>query len=113
MYYKFNLSFCIVDLTIMNLQVTRINASTIRVMWDALSPAPVGGYEVFYQVDGGDILSAGITTNIELAITGVTMQQEISCFVVAFGGNNTLPSDRSNVAVIQPGKLVHLQLRVW
>ena len=49
------------------------------------------GYEVFYQMDGGDILSAVITTNIELAITGVTILQDISCFVVAFGGTNTLP----------------------
>ena len=73
--------------------------------WDAPSPAP-DGYEVFYQVDGGDILSAGNTTNIELAITGVTALQEISCFVVAFGGTNTLPSARSNVAVIQPGECV-------
>ena len=80
--------------------------------WDAPSPVP-DGYEVFYQVDGGDVLSAGTTTNIELAITGVSIVQEISIFVVAFGGTNTLPSARSNVAVIQPGKLVHLQLRVW
>ena len=71
--------------------------------WDAPSPVP-DGYEVFYQVDGGDILSAGNTTNTMLTITGVTMQQEISVFVVSFGGTNTLPSARSNVAIVPPGK---------
>ena len=73
--------------------------------WDAPSPVP-DGYEVFYQEDGGDILSAGTTTNTMLIITGVTKQQEISCFVVAFGGTNTLPSARSNVATIQSGECI-------
>ena len=73
--------------------------------WDAPSPVP-DGYEVFYQVDGGDILSAGTTTNNMLIIADVTMEQEISCFVVAFGGTNTLFSARSNVATIQSGECI-------
>ena len=73
--------------------------------WTAPSPVP-DGYEVFYQVDGGDILSAGTTTNTVLTITGVTMQQEISCFVISFGGDTSLPSARSNLAVIQPGECI-------
>ena len=71
--------------------------------WDASSPVP-GGYDVFYQVDGGDILSAGNTTNTMLTITGVTSTNEISIFVVSFGGTNTLPSARSNVAVAPSGE---------
>ena len=71
--------------------------------WGAPSPVP-DGYEVFYQVDGGGILSAGTTTNTTLAITGVTVVQEISCFVVAFIDTDSLPSARSSVVIVQPGE---------
>ena len=72
--------------------------------WNASSPVP-DGYEVFYQVDGGDILSAGNTTNTMLTIAGVTVAQSITCFVVAYGDSNTIPSARSSVVNVQPGKL--------
>ena len=39
-----------------------------------------------------------------LTITGVTAMNKISIFVVSFGGTNTLPSARSNVAVVPPGE---------
>ena len=73
--------------------------------WDASSPVP-DGYEVFYQVDGGDILSAGNTTNTILTITGVTAMNGMSIFIVSFGGTNTLPSARSNVAVAPSGEFL-------
>ena len=70
-------------------------------MWDAPSPAPEG-YEVFYQVYDGDILSAGNTTNTELTLTSVPIQ-ELSCFVVAFS-SNAVPSVHNNVATAQSGE---------
>ena len=90
----------------MNLQVTRINASTISVTWEPLSPRPVGGYEVFYQVDGGDIISAGTTINTMFTGTNLldSVLQQLSCFVVAIGMNN-VPTDRSEVAIFR-GKVL-------
>ena len=77
----------------------------VLVMWNAPSPVP-DGYEVFYQVDNGAILSAGTTNSTELTLTGEELAQELSCFVVAYGSMNTIPSARSNIAIAQAGKLV-------
>ena len=76
----------------------------VTVTWDAPSPVP-DGYEVFYQVDGGDILSGGTTTNTALTLTGVISATEFSCFVVAFS-DNSLPSARSNVVILQ-GEIIN------
>ena len=89
-----------------NVTASRISTTAVTVSWDAPSPVP-DGYEVFYQVDGGDILSAGTTTNTMLTITNVTVAQNISCFVVAYGDSNTIPSARSSVVTVQPGKYSH------
>ena len=98
-----NSSFCTVSGTPTNVAASRSSDTEVTMTWTAPSPVP-DGYEVFYQVDGGDILSAGTTTNTMLNITGVTTTNEISIFVVSFGGTNTLPSARSNVAVVPPGE---------
>ena len=98
-----NSSFRAVSGTPTNVTASRSSDTEVTVSWVAPSPVP-DGYEVFYQVDGGDILSAGITTNTMLNITGETATNEISIFVVSFGGTNTLPSARSNVAVVPPGE---------
>ena len=82
----------------------RITATAAMVCWTALSPTP-DGYEVFYQLaDGGDILSGGTSNNTELTLTGLTLGETYSIFVVAFGGaNHTLPSPHSNTVMIQAG----------
>lgn len=85
-----------------NVSANRSSATEVIVMWDAPSPAP-DGYEVFCQEDGGDILSEGTTTNTELILTGVSVH-ELSCFVVAYGDVNTIPSARSSVAIAQAGE---------
>ena len=54
---------------------------------------------VIYSVQG-----SLLTHDYMLTITGVTATNEISIFVVSFGGTNTLPSARSNVAVVPPGE---------
>ena len=102
-------SFNAVSGTPTNVVATRSSDTEVTVTWTAPSPVP-DGYEVFYQVDGGDILSAGNTTNTMLTINSATITKQISYFVVAFGGTNTLPSARSNVAVIQPGECMHIEL---
>ena len=96
-------SYCTVSGTPPNVAASRSFDTEVIVSWDAPSPVP-DGYEVFYQMDSGDILSAGITTNTMLTITGVTETNEISIFVVSFGGTNTLPSAHSNVAVAPSGE---------
>ena len=71
-----------------NVTANRTAPDEVTVIWDAPSPRP-DGYEVFYQVDGGDILSGGTTTNTALTLTGVISATELSCFVVAF--TKTIP----------------------
>ena len=77
---------------------SRTACDEVTMTWDTLSPAD--GYEVFCQEDGGDILSGGTTTNTELTLTGVSVH-ELSCFVVAYGDINTIPSARSSVVIVQ------------
>ena len=82
-------------------------------MWDAPSPAP-DGYEVFYQVDDGAILSAGTTNNTELTLTGEELAQELSCFVVSYSSStNTIPSARSNAATVQAGEFFNLKCMLF
>ena len=91
--------------TPVNVTASRTAPVEVTVIWDAPSPRP-DGYEVFYQVDGGDILSGGTTTtNTALTLTGVISGIEFSCFVVAFS-DNSLPSARSNVVILQ-GEIIN------
>ena len=88
----------------MDVFANRISANAAMVYWTAPSPTPEG-YEVFYQLaDGGDILSGGTNNDTELTLTGLTLGEIYSIFVVAFGGaNHTLPSPHSNTVMIQAG----------
>ena len=83
--------------------VSRINQTSVRVFWTAPSPAPAG-YEVFYEVTGAanSTLSGGNTSNTELTLAGLALGETYSFFVVAFGVENTpvLPSPHSNTAMI-------------
>ena len=70
------------------------------VSWTAPSPVPAG-YEVFYQTASAGVssrLSGGTTSNTELTLTGLTLGETYSIFVVAFGaeGDPVLPSAYSN-----------------
>ena len=63
------------------------------------------GYEVFYQTASAGVssrLSGGTTSNTELTLTGLTLGEKYSIFVVAFGaeGDPVLPSAHSNTALI-------------
>ena len=84
-----------------NVAASRSSATNVNVTWGAPSPTP-DGYEVFYQIDGGDIFSGGTTTNTELVFTVAlsSVLQELSCFVVAFS-DNAIPSARSDVAIFR------------
>ena len=88
----------------MNVIANRISANVAMVCWTASSPTP-NSYEVFYQLaDGGDILSGGTSNNTELTLTGLTLGETYSIFVVAFSyANHTLPSLHSNTVMIQAG----------
>ena len=75
------------------------------VSWTAPSLVP-DGYEVFYQtvVDGGAAVSGGNTSKTELALTGLSTDEEHTIFVVAFGDTNTIPSSRSNTVTVPAGE---------
>ena len=81
----------------------RTDYTSVLVSWTAPSPPPTG-YEVFYQTSAGDQtrLSGGDTSNTELTLTGLTLGETYSIFVVAFGkeGAPVLPSSHSETALI-------------
>ena len=81
----------------------RTNYTSVLVSWTAPSPPPAG-YEVFYQTTAGDSsrLSGGNTSNTELTLTGLTLEETYSIFVVAYGeeGAPVFPSSHSNKAMI-------------
>ena len=80
----------------------RTGYTSVLVTWTPPSPSPAG-YEVFYQTSAGDSsrLSGGNTSNTELTLTGLTLGETYSVFVVAFGeeGAPVLPSSHSNTAM--------------
>ena len=83
----------------------RTGYTSVLVSWTAPSSPPPAGYEVFYQTTAGvsSRLSGGNTSNTELTLTGLTLGETYSIFVVAFGeeGAPVLPSNHSNkVAVL-------------
>ena len=80
----------------------RTGWNSILVSWTAPSPEP-HGYEVFYETaSAGMRLSGGTTSNTELTLTGLTLGETYSIFVVAFAaeGDPVLPSAHSNTALI-------------
>ena len=81
----------------------RIGYTSVLVSWTAPSPPPAG-YEVFYQTTAGvsSRLSGGNTSNTELTLTGLTLGETYSIFVVGFGEERApvLPSNHSNTAMI-------------
>ena len=85
------------------LTVNRIALTSTKISWTAPSPAPAG-CELFYQTTGAgnSTLSGGNTSNTELILTGLTLGETYSFFVVAFGAENipVLPSAHSNTAMI-------------
>ena len=81
----------------------RTGYTSVLVFWTTPS-SPPAGYEVFYQISAGDHtrLSGGNTNNTELTLTGLTLGETYSIFVVGFGeeGAPVLPSSHSNTAMI-------------
>ena len=77
----------------------RTGYTSVLVSWTAPSPPPAG-YEVFYQTSAGAStrLSGGNTSNTELTLTELTLEETYYIFVVAFGekGAPVLPSSHSN-----------------
>ena len=89
--------------TPMGIIASRTGYTSVLVSWTAPSP-PSAGYEVFYQTSAGvsSRLSGGNTSNTNLTLTGLTLGETYSIFVVAFGeeGAPVLPSSHSNTAMI-------------
>ena len=82
--------------------VNRIGYNSAKVSWNTSTPAPAG-YEVFYQTGvGNSTFSGGNTSNTELILTGLTLGETYSIFVVAFGAENSpvLPSPHSNTDIV-------------
>ena len=82
----------------------RTGYNSVLVSWTAPSLAPAG-YEVFYQTASAGVssrLSGGNTSNTELTLTGLTLGETYSIFVVTFRaeGEPVLPSAHSNTASI-------------
>ena len=79
----------------------RTGNNSVLVSWTTPSLAPAG-YEVFYQTASAGRLSGGNTSNSELTLTGLTLGETYSIFVVTYGaeGDPVLPSDHSNIALI-------------
>ena len=71
------------------------------VSWTAPSLTPAG-YEVFYQTSTSSILSAGNTSNTQLNISGLTVKENYTIFVVSFGeeGDTVLPSVHSDEVTV-------------
>ena len=84
---------------------SRTGYTSVLVNWTAPSPPLPAGYEVFYQTTAGDSsrLSGGNTSNTELKLTGLTLGETYSIFVVAFGkeGAPVLPSSHSNFFICE------------
>ena len=87
--------------------VNKTGLNRVLVSWSAPSSAPAG-YEVFYQVAGDSTLSGGNTNNTELTLTGLTLGEKYSFFVVGYGaeGEPVLPSAHSNMTSFTiPGEI--------
>ena len=93
-----------------NVTANRTGYTSVLVSWTAPS-SPPAGYEVFYQTTAGvsSRLSGGNTSNTELTLTGLTLGETYSIFVVAFGeeGAPVLPSRHSNTTIIMLCEFMH------
>ena len=82
-----------------NLTATRLNTGLahVRLSWSSVSG--VGGYEVFYQLNGSStVVSGGTTNGTMLDITsGLSPGETYEFFVVSYGseGSPVLPSNHS------------------
>ena len=88
---------------------TRVGFTSIAVSWTSLliGSSNVLGYEVFHQLSSGGDNYTGQTVsanNTSLLVSGVDPESQYSIFVVAYGGSNTLPSERSNTVHIPAGE---------
>ena len=85
--------------------VHRTAFTTVEVSWIS-DPLYHYTYEVFYQVAaGGNNVRVGNTSNNGLTLTGLTLGETYSVFVVAFSQERTvLPSARSEIFIITISK---------
>ena len=85
--------------------VHRTAFTTVEVSWIS-DPLYHYVYEVFYQVAaGGNNVSVGNTSNNRLTLTGLTLGETYSIFVVAFSQERTvLPSAHSEIFIITISK---------
>ena len=92
-----------------NVRANRTAVDQVTVIWNA-PPPRADSYEVFYQTAGAEsrTFSGGNTSNTELILTGLTLGETYSIFVVAFGAENThvLPSPHSSTAMITLSTLI-------
>ena len=90
----------------MNVTATRDSFNSINVTWTAPAASAVLGYEVFYWFGSNSSYERqSVNASSEsLQIDDVDPERNYSVFVVAFGGSNTIPSERSNVALVPLGK---------
>ena len=89
-----------------NVTANQNGFDSANVSWTAPSTGtPPAGYEVFYQLTGGCIVSEGNTSNTELTLTGLA-PGSYPIFVVGFGaeGDPVLPSARSETTIVTIGK---------
>ena len=89
---------------------SRTGYTSVLVSWNAPSPPPAG-YEVFYQTSAGvsSRLSGGNTSNTELKLTGLKLDELYYIFVVAFGddGAPVLPSRHSQAYMTTLCEFMH------
>ena len=93
----------------LNVTATRVSFNSVNVTWTApaVDASSVLGYEVFYQLASSNsgYMRQTVNANSEtLQIDNLAPERTYSIFVVAFGGSNTIPSERSNLALVPPGK---------
>lgn len=88
---------------------TRVGFTSIAVSWTSplIGSSNVLGYEVFHQLSSSGDNYTGwkvSANNTSLLVSNVDPESQYSIFVVAYGGSNTLPSERSNTVHIPAGE---------
>ena len=87
----------------------RTDYTSVLVSW-TLPSSPPAGYEVFYQTTVGvsSRLSGGNTSTSNVELTGLTLGETYSIFVVAYGeeGAPVLPSSHSDTVMIMLCELI-------
>lgn len=83
----------------------RTALTSVTVSWVVLSNGtPPVGYEIFYRLGSGSVVSGGNTSNTELTLTGLSLGN-YSLFVVGYGAEHdtVLPSNRSETTTATIG----------